>query len=149
MSRKNPLDLSRYRRRQILLILLVLSGVAIWNHFFGPQPTVGEQAILEAYRARQSNLMVEAEATVVKNLPDDQIEPRHQKMLLELPGGHSLLLAHNIDLAERVPAAEGDRLRFRGEYEYSEKGGVIHWTHHDPKKRHDDGWIEHAGRRFQ
>ena len=58
-------------------------------------------------------------------------------------------LAHNIDLAERIPAEEGDSVRLRGRYEWNEKGGVIHWTHHDPVGRQAGGWIEAANRRYR
>ncbi len=109
----------------------------------------GEAAILAAYEAKQSGLIVETSGVVKKNLPDDLVGSRHQKMILVLGSGHTVLIAHNIDLAERVPAVEGDTIRVRGEYEYSEPGGVIHWTHHDPGGRHEDGWIEHEGRRYE
>jgi hypothetical protein len=105
----------------------------------------GEQAILDAFAARQSDLIVQCTFTIKKNLPDDNVGSRHQKMILLLPSGHSVLLAHNIDLADRVPADEGDTLEIKGEYEYSEQGGVLHWTHHDPRGRHVDGWIKHDG----
>jgi hypothetical protein len=109
----------------------------------------GEEAILAAYQAKQSDLIVETSGAVKKNLADDLVGSRHQKMILALDSGHTVLIAHNIDLADRVPAEEGDTIRVRGEYEYSEQGGVIHWTHHDPGGRHEDGWIEHEGRRYQ
>ena len=109
----------------------------------------GEQAILDAFRTAQSDVMVRSAATIVKLLPDDNDGSRHQKMILRLPSGHTLLLAHNIDLAERVPADEGDQLEFYGEYEYTEKGGVIHWTHHDPRGRHPDGWLRHQGQEYR
>ena len=120
-----------------------------------PQPRVattisnGERAILEAFAARQSDMIVEVDAVVQKNLPDDDVGSRHQKMILQLPSGHTILLAHNIDLAQRVPAKQGDRVRVKGEYEFSEPGGVLHWTHHDPAGRHVGGWIEHDGRRYE
>lgn len=47
-----------------------------------------------------------------------------------------------------MPAREGTIVSFRGEYEFNEKGGTIHWTHHDPKQWHEDGWIEVDGKRF-
>jgi hypothetical protein len=105
----------------------------------------GEQAVLDAFDARSSDVIVQVLATVKKNLPDDNVGSRHQKMILLLPSGHSVLLAHNIDLADRVPTAEGDTIEVKGEYEYSEQGGVLHWTHHDPRGRHADGWIKHDG----
>ncbi len=107
------------------------------------------QAILQAYKNQQSNLIVTATFTVEKNLPDDLVGSRHQKAIVALPSGLSLLLAHNIDLADRVPMREGDTVEIRGEYEYNEKGGVIHWTHHDPRGRHADGWIKHRGQTYQ
>jgi len=60
------------------------------------------------------------------------------------------LLAHNIDVAPRIDGlAPGDRVRFKGEYIWNEKGGVIHWTHHDPQGRHVAGWIVHNGKTYQ
>ena len=44
---------------------------------------------------------------------------------------------------------KGDKVAFYGEYEWSEQGGVIHWTHHDPSGRHTDGWLKHDGRLYQ
>ena len=109
----------------------------------------GERAILEAFRDRRSNLQVTGSAIVKKLLPDDRLGDRHQKMILSMPSGHTLLLAHNLDLADRIPAKVGDRIEFAGEYEYSEQGGVLHWTHHDPRGSHPDGWIKHRGTTYR
>lgn len=108
-----------------------------------------EQRIAELFGDRRSDVIVTATAEVVKMLPDDNQGDRHQKMIVALKSGHSLLLSHNIDIAPRVPTREGDTIRFRGEYEYTEQGGVIHWTHHDPAEHHKDGWVEFNGRLYQ
>lgn len=113
------------------------------------QADAGEQEILQAFRGKRSNLQVTGRATVRKLLPDDDVGDRHQKMILELTSGHTLLLAHNIDLAHRIPVDEGDTIEFSGEYEYSEQGGVLHWTHHDPRGLHPDGWIKLRGKKYQ
>ena len=65
-------------------------------------------------------------------LSDDSDGSRHQRFVLQLSDRSTLLIAHNIDLADRVPVGMGDRIKFRGMYEWNELGGLVHWTHHDP-----------------
>jgi len=109
----------------------------------------GQQAIISAFESRQRDVIVECELEVKKILPDDNHGSRHQKAILRLSNGHTVLLAHNIDLADRVPYSEGDTINVRGEYEYSEQGGVVHWTHHAPRGNHTPGWIEFQGKRYE
>lgn len=109
----------------------------------------GARAVAEAFRAGRSDLRVELEGVVERLLADDRSGSRHQRFVIRLGDGHSLLVSHNIDLAPRVPLAAGDRVTLRGEYEWNERGGVIHWTHHDPERRGRDGWIRHRGRRYE
>lgn len=106
--------------------------------------------IAEAFEHRRSSVQVRGAGTVQKILPDDNDGSRHQRFIVRLGSGQTLLVAHNIDLAPRVsPLHEGDVVNFYGEYEWNNKGGVIHWTHRDPAGRHVDGWLEHDGRRYQ
>ena len=107
------------------------------------------QTIEAAVRDQRSGFMVTVEAEVVKNLPDDNKGSRHQRFLIELETGRTLLVAHNIDLARRVPLREGTGVRVRGQYEWNKKGGVLHWTHHDPRGKHPGGWIEYRGQRTE
>ena len=96
-----------------------------------------------------SGELVTIEAEVVKVLPDDNEGSRHQRLLLAIETGGTVLVSHNIDLAPRVPADQGDVITVRGQYEFNDKGGVIHWTHHDPKEWREGGWIEHDGERYE
>jgi hypothetical protein len=101
------------------------------------------------YANKQSDIVVETRGEVIKLLADDTEGSRHQKFIMQLPSGHTVLISHNIDLAPRVNALKNnDTIKIKGEYEWSERGGVIHWTHHDPIGRHEDGWIEHQGKRY-
>lgn len=105
--------------------------------------------VIEAFEKKRSGLMVEVAVTIVHILDDDNEGDRHQRFLVKMSSGPTLKIAHNIDLAKRVPARKGDRLRVKGQYEYNDKGGAIHWTHHDPSGRHEGGWIDHDGRRYE
>lgn len=103
-----------------------------------------------AFAQHESNLQIEGQGTVVNVLKDDTKGSPHQRFLLRTERGQTLLVAHNIELAPRVlDLATGDTVRFFGEYEWNEQGGVIHWTHHDPAGRHPGGWLEHRGQRYQ
>lgn len=100
--------------------------------------------IEQAYHDKQSNIQVQGVGKVSRVLPDDNNGTRHQKFLLKLPSKLTLLIAHNIDLAKKIDnLKEGDEVEFYGEYEWNNKGGVVHWTHHDPSKKHKDGWLKH------
>ncbi|OIN04846.1 hypothetical protein BFR47_05800 [Oceanisphaera psychrotolerans] len=103
-----------------------------------------------AYQNRQSDVQVEGRGRVSRLLADDNKGSRHQRFLLALPSGQTLLIAHNIDLAPRIDGLKvGDTVAFYGEYEWNDKGGVVHWTHHDPRGRHPGGWLKHNGRLYQ
>jgi hypothetical protein len=108
------------------------------------------EAVSGSFDERQSGVQTEGSGIVIKVLPDDNEGSRHQRFLLELPSGQTLLIAHNIDLAPRLPSLrEGDAVAFNGEYEWNAEGGVIHWTHRDPRGRHEAGWLKYGGRTFQ
>lgn len=111
----------------------------------------GTDAILaDAYESRRNSLQVEGRGMVSRLLADDNNGSRHQRFILRLGSGQTLLVAHNIDLAPRIDGLEvGDEVAFFGEYEWSDRGGVIHWTHHDPDGSHVGGWLRHDGRTFQ
>ena len=97
-----------------------------------------------------SDIQVQGVGKVIKVLKDDTKGSQHQRFLLKLPSNLTILIAHNIDLASRVEDLKaGDTIEFYGEYEWNNKGGVIHWTHHDPRKKHQDGWLKHNGVIYQ
>ncbi len=145
-----------------VVLLVLLAGLYFLNQAPSRQEDVGlpdpapvaaprddYDVLGEAFRAGRSDVLVTGEGTVEKVLRDDRDGSRHQRFILALDSGQTVLVAHNIDLAPRVPLEEGDEVRVFGQYEWNEKGGVMHWTHHDPAGRHEEGWIEHRGRRYE
>ena len=106
----------------------------------------------EAFKRHRSDVMVEFSGHIHKVLSDDREGDRHQRFIVQLDNGQTVLVAHNIDLVERVPVSKGDLVDIRGEYAWNELGGVIHWTHHDTTPHNgweQVGWIDHQGRRYE
>ncbi|EEY36998.1 DUF3465 domain-containing protein [Vibrio cholerae] len=109
-----------------------------------------DTVLQQAYQSQQSDIQVQGFGQVAKVLPDDNDGSRHQKFILKLNSGQTLLVAHNIDLAPRIPNLKvGDSVEFYGEYEWNKKGGVLHWTHKDPQNRHAHGWLKHNGQVYE
>lgn len=118
----------------------------------GSAETVAEVSnaeIEQAFKAKRSDVQVSGHGVVIKLLKDDNKGSRHQKFLVKINAQQTLLFAHNIDLAQRVPVQTGDEISFYGEYVYNPKGGVMHWTHHAPQGDHVAGWIMHNGKKYQ
>ncbi len=142
---------AKTRRIAGIALVLVAALVVQWYERSRPVATGDDGAarIIQAFQQEQSGVWVETAGRVQRVLSDDNEGSRHQRFIVALSGGHTVLVAHNIDLAERVPLASGDEVRLRGEYEWNPQGGVLHWTHHDPRRRIDGGWIRHEGRTFR
>jgi ABC-type glycerol-3-phosphate transport system substrate-binding protein len=110
----------------------------------------GDAALARAFEAQASDLEVEGRGTVVRVLADDDEGARHQRFVIRLDSGQTLLVAHNIDVAPRVDGlAEGDVIAFRGVYEWSAEGGTVHWTHRDRAGVHAAGWLRRGGRVYE
>ncbi len=141
-------------RSLILVFALLTFGVLICS----PQParaqsetpSESDRILGRAFRERASKLQVEGRGVVRRILSDDDDGSRHQRFILQLGSGQTLLIAHNVDVAPRIPdLSEGDKVAFRGEYEWNPQGGVIHWTHHDPGGKHPGGWLKHKRKTYR
>lgn len=139
-----------------LIIILALFG---YGHFsddgfqstnFSLNQASGNLAVFEAYENKSSDVQLQGQGKIVKLLPDDLKGSKHQKFIIEIDNGLTVLISHNIDLAPRINELRlGGIIEFFGEYEWNSKGGVVHWTHHDPKGRHADGWLKYQGKIYQ
>ncbi len=117
---------------------------------YTPQPAISNPILNHAFASGASNVQLQGYGVVEKVLPDDSEGDRHQRFILNVGGNQTILIAHNINLAPRIASIrEGDTVEFFGEYEWKPQGGVIHWTHRDPRRRHVPGWLSHNGRVYQ
>ena len=106
--------------------------------------------IFDAFNNNVSDIQVIGIGVVVRILDDDIKGKKHQRFILELTTGQTLLISHNIDLASRLNTIMiGDKIEFYGEYEWNDKGGIVHWTHHDPHGKHLNGWLIHNGHIYE
>ena len=144
------------------LVLLVSAGIlALYQHYQQPSDkTVAAETrnsntyrqAIDSIRRSQNDpnakFWTTVQGKVVKVLSDDREGDQHQRFLLAIAPDITLLVAHNIDLAPRIPVQTGGTATVSGEYVWNNRGGVLHWTHHDPKGR-KGGWIEYAGKRYE
>ena len=163
MARAHGSGMKRTARSVLAVVVAALLALAGWWSQDGaaPRPRSDERgggapvatssdALLRAIEQRRSNVLVEGSGEVVKVLRDDRDGSRHQRFIVGVAPGRTVLVAHNIDLADRVAGLRaGDRVSFAGEFEWNDRGGVVHWTHHDPAGRRRGGWIEHEGVRYE
>ena len=114
-------------------------------------PTPPSSGVIEqSFRNRASGVPVADAGVVVRILLDDNTDSRHQRFIVRLSSGHTILIAHNMDIAPRIDnLRDGDQVHFSGVYEWNDKGGVVHWTHHDPSARHPAGCLQHNGNLYQ
>lgn len=130
-----------------LVVLLIVYNTDAYRAFVDTDNTTSSATI--DWAPALDGQWVETEARIYRILADDNKGSRHQRLLVRDASGHSLLIAHNIDLAPRIPAALDAQLTIRGQFEWTDKGGVIHWTHHDLQGRHSGGYIDVDGQRYR
>jgi hypothetical protein len=145
-------------------LLGVIYALAVQHGAFGPvgapaesaaaersdlQPGCNEGALDAALRGHQSRAEVCGRGVIARLLKDDTQGSRHQRFIVRLPPGQTLLIAYNYDLAPRIEGLRaGAPVEFEGEYEWNPQGGVVHWTHRDPSGHHTPGWIRYDGREY-
>ena len=113
-------------------------------------PAADYAGLERAIAQHAHDVRVDGGGVVVAVLRDDNAGERHQRFIVRLPSGETILITHNIDIAPRVEDLRvGDRVQFEGEYVWNDKGGIVHWTHHDPSARHRAGFLLVRGHKYQ
>lgn len=101
------------------------------------------------FRKSNTGDWIEVTGFVTRLLSDDSDGSRHQRFIIDIGSGRTLLVAHNIDLVDRVPLGVGDRVHLRGMYEWNDLGGLVHWTHDDPLGVEEGGWVRYRRRLYR
>ena len=129
-----------------LFLLVQLGGCA-------PSDKPDNLAALQDIQEHRSGDEVTIEGTVAQVLrTSTSQEGRHERFMLDVHTGSGdeqlILVAHNIDIAPQVPLQVGDDVTVRGQLEIDRNGPVLHWTHHDPRARHQPGFIRVHGQTY-
>jgi hypothetical protein len=133
----------------VMALIPVFFGSKFFKSLEMSSESLGLSSIEELYENRQSGVMVQFEGLVIKLLSDDNEGSRHQRFIVKISDRRTVLVAHNIDVAARVPIKLDSNITIYGQYEWNEKGGVVHWTHEDSIGTHEGGWIEFQGKVYQ
>ena len=132
--------------------LLAALAIALCASGCGGSTAPDDAAVCSAYQGGRSHVEVVADGRVtsVLGVAQGRVSP-HEGFLIRLDSGCDVVVRveANTDLMGQFAIARGDRVVVKGEYEYSPRGGVIHWTHHDPRGRHEGGFVEVGGRTYQ
>ena len=133
------------------IILPILFCISCYSPSDDIDPDLTSLSIFEdAFKNQKSNIQVKQIGNIIAILSDDTTGDAHQRFIVKLENNQTLLIAHNIDVGQRVPnLIIGEKVKFYGEYEWNSEGGVIHWTHKDTSGVHVDGWIEYKGIKYQ
>ncbi len=111
----------------------------------------GNAAVYQAWAQQRSHLEVTASGSVAKVLGTRRGPSGvHTGFLLHLRGaegrGLTVRVEDNVDLTGPIPVQAGDDVEVRGEYIYDPRGGLIHYTHRDPRGNKPGGYVKLANR---
>jgi hypothetical protein len=135
-----------------LLVLAAAAGCAPASGG-GGAPSSANAEIYAAWQQHRSPLEVTASGTVVKVLGiRSGPSGRHEGFLVHLSGNEAhditIRVEDNIDLTGPIPLHSGDGVEIRGEYIFDPRGGIVHYTHRDPRGRHPSGYVRVNGRTY-
>jgi hypothetical protein len=94
-----------------------------------------------------TEVIVEGDVLRVLSTSDGE-NGAHERFVVAVKSGgdeQDILVADNISIARAAPVRAGDVVTVKGELAIDPTGPVIHWTHHDPRGRHEAGFIRDHG----
>ncbi|MBV9719028.1 MAG: DUF3465 domain-containing protein [Candidatus Eremiobacteraeota bacterium] len=110
-----------------------------------------DTALCQAYNSQRSHVEVIADGKVTRimGVQPGRVSP-HEGFLFRLTSGCDIVVRveANTDFTGPIPLSIGQRVLVKGEYEFYPLGGVIHWTHRDPRGRHENGYIAAGGQTY-
>lgn len=120
------------------------------SHDRGNEGSQGDEDDSEIVRAvvnrRRVDFVEGRGMVVIRTLADDNNGLRHQKWVVQLSNGSSMMAVYNLDMCERVALKVGDHVAMGGQFVWTNQGALLHWLHYDPRKTRPDGYVEVNGK---
>lgn len=110
---------------------------------------VDDAQIIQAQSQQARKVELTVTAPIKKMLREEDYREPHQRFLLILSNGTTVLVANDLQYGTYAPVQAGNVVRIHGEYIWNERGGVLHWTHKSDEPRHESGYIDFNGMRYQ
>lgn len=134
----------------ISFTLVLLLGWIQTDQVAAAPPSASDRKLARAFAQGRSEFFIRVKATVRASLATDYEGIPHQKFIVELSTGQTLLIAHNLELASPIRRLRvGETILIYGEYIWNAEGGLLHRTHDDPDFLLPHGWIRYQGRKYQ
>jgi Protein of unknown function (DUF3465) len=131
--------------------LVLAPAVLLLAACAAPAQSADNAAVCSAYQSGRSHAEVVAGGTVTRVLGTKPgVSSAHEGFLMRLNSNCDVTIRveANVDFTGQFPLQTGDAVVVKGEYEYYARGGVIHWTHRDPRGRHEGGYIQTGGKTY-
>ena len=134
----------------VLAVLAFVVGCAGEN----ASDTAQNRLVYDAWRSQRSHVEVTASGSVAR-IFGIHVGPSgaHEGFLLHLAGaegrGLTVRVEDNVDLTGPLDLAEGQSVEVRGEYIFDPRGGIVHYTHRDPRGRHAAGYVRVGDKFYQ
>lgn len=129
----------------------VLALVIVASCVPGSSAAVADNAVVRRAFEQRAEKVELTITGIVDRVLSDQTGPSgpHERFIVRLPDvSLTVLVEHNLSIAPRVPVSAGESIVARGEYIWNAQGGLLHFTHHDPQRSHEAGYIVYAGKRY-
>lgn len=97
---------------------------------------------------RNINYIEAGNLTVEKLLPDDLSGRPHQKILVRLSNGKSIQIISNLEFCDKAPVSIGDKVSVGGQFIWTRRTGLVHWTHSDPSGQRQKGFLFFNGKDY-
>lgn len=103
----------------------------------------------QVFTEGQTGVWISGHGSVSQVPADESGATPVQRLVVRVSEDLSLMVRHELEHSERIPAAKGDTVAFQGRYEWDGRGGTVSFTYADGDQPGGGGWVELDGKRYE